>query len=62
MTNYEKWMLDNLKTFSDRDKFKMLCTHYDKCVGCPLENEDSEYCKDIDKFKEWANKEINHVV
>ena len=49
-------------TFSDRDKFKMFCTRYNKCEGCPLEKEDSEYCKDIDKFKEWANKEINHVV
>lgn len=57
MTNFENWLAEKAnKLLERREKFKLFCTRYNKCEGCPL-NDDKADC-DIYKFEEWANREV----
>lgn len=54
MTNWEKWVADNILNTSTENKINLICEHYKDCRFCPLGN---KKCGSVTDVEKWLNAE-----
>ncbi len=54
MTNWEKWVADNISNISTKDKINLICEHYEDCDFCPLVD---KKCGSVTDVEKWLNAE-----
>lgn len=58
MTNFEKWLKDNVQYKTFRQKQVVICSHYEECFDCPFYNmNDCSY--DSEEVQAWLESEVD---
>ncbi len=54
MTNWEKWVADNISNTSTEEKVNLICEQSDDCDFCPLVD---NKCGSVTDVEKWLNAE-----